>query len=130
MWDVDLNKIRWNPATWQNMPCRYIDPDDGTKVNGLLIQLYEIRDPDAVPTDEVFETESIVDPWQSISASWSSDTCSVSMSGSLWWNTKTVTRSRKVREQIRVWLILRSDGVFVYDIPVEDINITAQDLSN
>jgi len=114
------------------MPCNYIDPDDWTKKNWLLLKLYEIRDPDPtnIPIDELYETETISDPSKSISASWSSGTCSVSMSGSLWAGTSNVSRYRKVWNQINVWLILRSDWILVYDVPTTDIKITAKDLSD
>jgi len=128
MWLKKMNTD--SRSSWQNLPVQYKDPGTGNIVNGWLLREYEIRDPDPgnVPTDEVYETESISQPARNISASWSSTWCSVSMSGSLWSATETVTRSRKVRNMINVWLILNTTWSFTYDVPMSDISVLADDI--
>ncbi len=119
-----------NRSSWQNLPVQYKDPATGSILNGRLLKEYEIRDPDPanIPTDEVYEIESIAQPARNISASWSSTWCSVSMSGSLWAATETVTHSRKVWAMINVWLVLRTDWSFTYDVPMADIKVLADDI--
>lgn len=103
--------------------------DNPIKELWYVIELYDENDTDEVPTNEVYETESVVNPAQSISASWSSSSCSVNMSWNLGWNTSTITRSRKVRPKLHKAIVLSREGKLIYWVDALSIIVIGEDLN-